>query len=110
MTNGDFSKKGKTARDKGKRRELELVHILQNAGFPVRRGYVFQNEPDIVGLEGYHVEVKGVESLNVRKAFNQSVMDAEKRKDGTPLLVWKKSREPWLVILDLDDFIKILED
>ena len=108
MTNGDLSKRGKAARDKGKRRELEFVHIMNEAGFPVRRGYVFQHEPDIVGLEGFHAEIKGHESLNVRKALQQSIDDAEKRKDGIPILAWKKSREPWVVVLKLDDFIKLI--
>ena len=104
----DFKKQGKRSRDKGKRRELELVHILNDQGFNVRRGYVFQHEPDIVGLEGFHVEVKGVESLNVRKALNQSIEDAEKRRDGIPVVAWKKSNEPWTVTLLLDDFLKII--
>ena len=108
MINGDSSKRGKASRDKGKRRELELVHILQEAGFPVRRGYVFQHEPDIVGFDGFHTEVKGVENLNVRKALNQSIEDSEKRKDGIPILAWKKSHEPWLIVLRLDDFIKLI--
>lgn len=103
-----FKKQGKRSRDKGKRRELEFVHILNDRGFNVRRGYVFQHEPDIVGLEGFHVEVKGVESLNVRKALNQSIEDAEKRKDGIPIVAWKKSNEPWTVTLLLDDFIQMI--
>lgn len=108
MTSGDFSKQGKTSRNKGKRRELELVHILQEAGYPVRRGYVFNHEPDIVGFKGFHIECKGVESLNVRKALYQSITDAEKRQDGIPLMIWKKSHEPWTVTMRLDDFLKII--
>ena len=109
MTSGESSKRGKASRDKGKRRELEFVHILREAGFPnVRRGLVFNHEPDIVGFDGFHTEIKGVESLNVRKALNQSIEDSEKRKDGIPILAWKKSHEPWLIVLRLDDFIKLI--
>lgn len=108
MTNGDASSRGKSSRNKGKRRELELVHILNDHGFNCRRGYVFNHEPDIVGMRGFHVEVKGVENLNVRKALNQSIMDAEKRQDGIPILAWKKSNEPWTVTLLLDDFLRII--
>lgn len=109
MTNGDSSKKGKASRDKGKRRELELVHLLNHFGFgKVRRGYVFHNEPDIVGLDGFHVEVKGVERLNVLKALNQSITDSQKRKDGIPTLWWKTSRQPWTVTLLAEDFIKLI--
>lgn len=104
----DFKAQGKRSRNKGKRRELELVHILNDNGFDVRRGYVFQNEPDLVGLEGFHVEIKGVEALNVRKALKQSIEDAEKRKDGIPIVAWKKSKEPWTVTLLLDDFLDLI--
>lgn len=109
MTNGDASKRGKSSRNKGKRRELELVHILNDNGFNVRRGYVFNKEPDLVGFDGFHVEVKGVESLNVRKALKQSIEDAAKRKDGIPILAWKKSNEPWTVTMLLDDFLKVVK-
>lgn len=49
-----------------------------------------------------------MESLNVRKALNQSITDAEKRKDGIPVLAWKKSNEPWTITLLLDDFLEVL--
>lgn len=104
----DFKTQGKRSRDKGKRRELELVHVLNDNGFNVRRGYVFQHEPDIVGLHGFHIEVKGVENLNVRKALQQSIDDAKKRGDGIPILAWKKSNEPWTITLLLDDFLDII--
>lgn len=108
MTSGDSSKKGKASRDKGKRRELELVHLLNRFGFNVRRGYVFHGEPDIVGLDGFHAECKGTERLNVRKALQQSIDDAQKRKDGIPTLWWKTSRQPWTVTLLAEDFIKLI--
>ena len=104
----DFKAQGKRSRNKGKRRELELVHILNGNGFNVRRGYVFNHEPDIVGMDGFHVEVKGCEALNVRKALRQSIDDAEKRKDGKPILAWKKSNEPWTVTMLLDDFLELI--
>lgn len=106
----DKAKQGKRSRDKGKRRELELVHILNDNGFNTRRGYVFNGEPDIIGFNGFHVEVKGVESLNVRKALKQSIEDAEKRQDGMPILAWKKSNEPWTITLKLDDFLKLVKE
>ena len=106
----DFKAQGKRSRNKGKRRELEFVHILNDQGFNVRRGYVFNHEPDIVGMDGFHWEIKGVEALNVRKALKQSIEDAEKRKDGIPLLAWKKSNEPWTVTLLLDDFLNLIRE
>ena len=60
----DKSKQGKSSREKGARSERELVHILRDQyGYDVRRGYVFHGEPDVVGLDGIHVEVKAVEQI-----------------------------------------------
>lgn len=102
----DKSKKGKASRDKGKRYELELVHILRDMyGFPVRRGYVFQHESDVVGLEGIHCEVKAVERLNVREAFRQAVSEAQKREDGEPVVFHHKNRDGWLVTMSLETFV-----
>lgn len=99
-------KSGKSARDKGKRYELELVHILRGFyGYPVRRGYVFQHESDVVGLEGIHIECKAVERLNVREAYRQAVDEAHKRNDGVPVVFHHKNRQGWLVTLSLADFM-----
>lgn len=99
-------KKGKASREKGKRGELSLMHILRDTyGYPVRRGYVFQHESDLVGLQGIHVECKSVERLNVREAYRQAVDEAQKRKDGLPVLFHHKAREGWLVTLSLEDFM-----
>jgi Holliday junction resolvase len=99
-------KKGKSARDKGARYELELVHILRDFyGYPVRRGYVFQHESDVIGLQGVHIECKAVERLNIRKAYKQAVEEALERADGVPVVFHHKNREGWLVTLSLEDFM-----
>lgn len=99
-------KSGKSARDKGARYELELVHILRDFyGYPVRRGYVFQHESDVIGLQGVHIECKAVERLNIRKAYRQAVEEANKRNDGVPVVFHHKNREGWLVTLSLADFM-----
>lgn len=99
-------KKGKSARDKGARYELELVHILRDFyGYPVRRGYVFQHESDVIGLQGVHIECKAVERLNIRKAYKQAVEEALERADGVPVVFHHKAREGWLVTMSLEDFM-----
>jgi len=99
-------KKGKSARDKGARYELELVHILRDFyGYPVRRGYVFQHESDVIGLHGVHIECKAVERLNIRKAYKQAVEEALERADGVPVVFHHKNREGWLVTMSLEDFM-----
>lgn len=99
-------KKGKSARDKGARYELELVHILRDFyGYPVKRGYVFQHESDVIGLQGVHIECKAVERLNIRKAYRQAVEEALERADGVPVVFHHKNREGWLVTMSLEDFM-----
>ena len=66
---------------KGKDGENKLVHFLQNLGLNVKRGYVWLNQSDLVGLDGIHIECKVVEKLNVRDALNQAIEEAKKKKD-----------------------------
>ena len=100
--------KGKYSREKGKRNELSLMHTLRDTyGYPVRRGYVFQHESDLVGLEGIHVECKAVERLNIHKAMEQATEEAAKRNDGIPTVFHKRNRGEWLVTMKLTDWIDL---
>lgn len=101
----DAKKRGKAAKDKGKRGELLLVHFLEKFGITTKRGMVWLNQSDVIGMEGIHCEVKFVESLNVRKALDQSIAEAEKKKDGLPAVFWKKSRKEWVTIMRTEDWI-----
>lgn len=102
----DPKKQGKASREKGKRGELELVHLLRDFyGYPVRRGYVFQHESDLVGLPGVHVECKRKEKINIYTDYKQAVREAEKRSDGVPVVFHRRSNEDWLVIMGLSDFM-----
>ncbi len=102
-------KNGNYSRNKGIRGELKLRDYLNKFGESVRRGYVFCNESDVVGLQGIHIECKNVEALNVRKAMDQAIAEAEKRKDGMPAVFWKKSRKPWLTIMRTEDFMVLYQ-
>ncbi len=95
---------GKREREKGKRGELMLVHYLEKLGIKSRRGYVFLKQSDLVGIDGIHVECKYCEKLNVRAALDQAIEEAEKRKDGLPVVFWKVTRKPWVCIMRTDDF------
>ena len=67
----------------------------------------FGKVPDLIGLEGIHIEVKRVERLNVPEAMRQAIRDAERFQDGAPTLFHRRSREPWLVTMRLSDWIDI---
>lgn len=98
---------GRKEREKGARGERLLRDYLNSFGAAVRRGYVFCGESDVVGLQGIHIECKFFEKLTVRKAMEQAIEEAEKRKDGLPAVFWKVSRKPWLTIMRTEDFMKL---
>lgn len=108
MSTKDKAKQGKASREKGARFERQLVEILRDFyGYPVRRGHVFLKEPDLVGLDGIHIEAKAKEALNLRMAYNQTVEGAKKHGDGMPVLFHHKNWSGWLVTLSLEDFMDL---
>lgn len=102
---------GKSSQRKGRSGEIELVNILRDNGIPADPGQAvsYGSTPDVVGVDGIHVEVKRVEKLNVLTAMNQSIRDSEKFKDGLPTLFHRRNRSPWLVTMRLTDWLKLYE-
>ena len=68
------------SKQKGKRGELELASELRNLGFSETRRSVQYNgkakdaPADLIGVPGYHVEVKRVEKLNIYTAMAQAMI------------------------------------
>lgn len=96
------------SRAKGKRAELELAKLLRGYGFKdARRGQQFSGieGEDVVGLPMLHIECKNVQQLNLREAMAQSERDA--KEDQIPVVMHKKDRKPWLVTINLEDFIRM---
>jgi Holliday junction resolvase len=96
------------SRDKGKRGERMLAEELREAGYKdARRGVQYKggaDSPDVIGIPNVHVECKFCEEAEIRKWMQQSIRDAG---DKIPTVMWKKSREEWLVIMRLKDFVKL---
>ena len=99
------------SKDKGKRFERQIANVLKERGYEARRGQQYcgtSGDADVIGLPGVHIECKAVERLNVSAAYAQSQRDA---RDGeVPVVVHKKSREPIMITLTLDDFLDIYEE
>lgn len=94
------------SRAKGASGERELSNVLREYGFNARRGQQFSGangDPDVVGIDGVHIECKRVERLNIFDAMEQSCRDA--REGETPVVMHRKNRKPWLVTMRLEDFI-----
>lgn len=105
------TKIGRSSRRKGKVGEREIVNALKAAGFEAahRSAQYCGNTgdaPDVEGLPGIHIEVKRVERLNLRKAYEQAVNDSKKSGDF-PAVFHRQSHQPWMVTLSLNDFLKL---
>lgn len=94
---------------KGKRGELELAHYLRSSGFDCHRGVQYKGSPyspDVVGLDGIHIECKRVESLNINNAMAQAIKDAG---EDIPVVIHRTNRAEWKVTMLLEDWIKFYE-
>jgi len=102
---------GKASRAKGASAEREVVILLKERGYTARRaaysGAMAHEKGDVVGLDGFHVEVKRCEKLQLPMWTRQAESQA---KDGeVPLVVYRSSREPWRVSMPFDDFLDLLK-
>ena len=96
------------SRQKGARGERELASKLREYGYEARRGQQYSGvngDPDVIGLDGIHIECKRVERLNLEDAMAQSKRDA--REGEIPTVFHRKNNCKWLVTLDLEDFMRM---
>ena len=103
---------GKASRDKGKRGEREIAALFRAHGFQARRGQQFKgggDSPDVVhNIPGLHVEVKFRENVSLYAALDQVSRDAA--VEDTPVVFMRKLRKPWIMVIDADDFLDLVED
>lgn len=94
-----------TQRRKGADAEREVAQLLTAAGFPcVRTGRNGVTADDLQhSLAGVHLEVKRRERLNVSEAMEQAIRDAGVR---SPVVIHRRSREPWLATVLLSDLLR----
>lgn len=99
------------SKKKGSRGELEFVNWLKAHSINARRTQQYcgaNNDADIVSdLRAIHFEIKRVEKLNISKAIQQSKEDA--KADQYPVVVHRRSREKWLVTMDAEDWLELID-
>ena len=98
---------GKTSREKGKRGEREVASLLREYGYDAHRGQQYKggsDSPDVVGLDGIHIEVKRTERLDLYGALSQSKSDAG---EDRPVVIHRKNNSEWVVIQPLSDWIDL---
>lgn len=90
----------RASRQKGQRGEREICHLLsEKLGGEYKRNLSQTQDGgyDVLGLEGFAVEVKFQEKLQIEKWWGQTVEQAGKEK--VPVLFFRKSRTPWRVAI-----------
>jgi hypothetical protein len=96
------------SRAKGKRAELALAQILVPYWPEVCRNLdqFGAKKQDMLGTPGVHWQVKHVESLNIWKALNQAITEADPK--DVPIVAFKRNRSPWYAAMELDELIPLL--
>lgn len=97
------------SRAKGVRGELEARNLLRDHGFFAERGQQHSggnDSPDVKhDMEGFHIEVKRVEALNIYNAVEQAERDRRPTEDA--IVLHRKDRKPWLVTMTADTFFRL---
>lgn len=103
---------GRSSQRKGRSGEKEIVSILHDAGYDDARPGApvsYGTEPDVVCQSlPIHVEVKRCERVCLPEWFRQSERDSERFGDGVPSVCFRRSREAWMIVLKLSDFLTLI--
>ena len=101
---------GRGARNKGAAGEREVAKILtDNLGFVVKRNLSQSRDgADDITIQKFRVEVKRQETLAIDKWSTQ--VEACSNPGEVPVVIYRRSGQPWRVCLLLDDFIPMLRD
>ena len=103
---------GSMSKRKGAAGELEAAAKLNEVlGTRFHRGRQYHGgpeSPDLAGdVPGLHVEVKRTERLRIWEAVSQARSDAS--VDQVPVVMHRANRKPWLVIVEADLLIRLLD-
>ena len=98
----------KSQRDKGAAAEREVAAILANVlGVQVKRKLgQARDGGDDIQVGRYRIEVKRRETLAMDQWSRQ--VEAAAAPGEVPVVIYRRSREPWRVSLRLDDFLPLL--
>ena len=102
---------GEASQRKRANGERKLTTVLREYGYVMERGgsLSFGEVPNLVGLPSIHIECMRVVRLNVSVAMQHAVKDSQWFKGGMPTLFHRKNRQPWLVMVRLEDFMQLYQ-
>lgn len=99
---------GRKSRRKGARGENEVANILRTRGWDASRNRIGVTVQDIVhDIPGVHLEVKRAEKIQLQAWLRQAEDDA--REGDHPAVVFRRSRDPWRVVIRFDHFLDLLD-
>lgn len=100
---------GRSSQRKGRAGELEICRILNTYGIPAEPGQAvsYGSTPDITGIPGIHPEIKRCQQLRISDWMKQAAEDAKKFGDGAPTIFFRRNREPWMVCINLTDWLTL---
>ncbi len=98
------------SKQKGARAERAVAKILKEHGFTARRTAQYCGKTgdaaDVVGLDGFHIEVKHQETTKIWDWIKQAERDC---KDGDiPIVVYRKNNKQWQVTMSFENFLKLI--
>ena len=99
----------KASREKGKRGEREVANTLKSLGFPARRTAQYcgntGDASDVVGVDGFHLEIKRCEKTEIHTWLKQAEHDCG---DNIPVVCHRRSNEVWYATLPMIDLFQIV--
>lgn len=100
---------GRSQQRKGRGGEIEICKILNANGISAQPGQAvsFGSVPDVTGIDGIHAEVKRCQQLRLSEWMEQATRDAAKFGDGLPAIFHRRNRSPWLVTMQLSDWLAL---
>ena len=105
----------KSQREKGKLGERSIANLFKAHGFEnahrsQQHSGKGESSADVVGVDGLHLEVKlGYKYSKIYEFREQAERDSE-GSGNIPVVCCRMDRQPWLAVLDLEDFISIYKD
>lgn len=100
-------------RNKGRAGEQEVVRILKTEGFEAERGGQFrggnEDNPDVKGVPGVHIEVKRTEAFDPYKWLAQAQRDAG-GGGKLPVVLHRRNKQPWMAILPFEFFLQLVKE
>lgn len=98
---------GAPSRRKGASGERELARIIRTHGFACERtGRNGITSEDVThDIPGVHLEAKRRETLAIPQWLRQAEGDA--RPGLVPVVAFRQSRQPWRVVVPLDEFLRL---